>query len=95
MTKLEKPQKYVSRDGYLLSCDYFVVSHETVTSDALYKGDADDRSFGSVIILEGSADITCCGERVQAGKGESFFITAGSGEFTIEGDAEVLITWVP
>ena len=26
---------------------------------------------------------------------ESLFVTAGSGEFTIDGDAKVLITWVP
>ena len=95
VTRLCKPQKYVSSDGYLLSCDYFVVSHEIITPDASYTGDADERSFGSIIVLEGSAKITCACENLDIRKGESLFITAGSGEFTIEGDAEVLITWVP
>ncbi|WP_092327749.1 hypothetical protein [Butyrivibrio sp. YAB3001] len=61
VTKLVRPEKYVSRDGYLLSCDYFVVSHEVITSGASYKGDADERSFGSIVILEGCADVICQG----------------------------------
>ena len=95
VTKLTRPEPYVSNDKYLLSCDYFVVSDKKITSGVGYKGDADERSFGSVIFLEGSAKVTCQGETIEAVKGESLFITAGSGEFTIEGDAEVLITWVP
>lgn len=95
VTRLEKPQKYVSGDGYLLSCDYFVVSHEIIRPGAIYKGDADERSFGSVIVLEGKAVITCGEEQLDIRKGDSLFVTAGSGEFTIEGNAEVLITWVP
>ena len=95
VTRLEKPQGYVSKDGYLLSCDYFVVGHETVTGDSSFRCNADERSFGSIVFLEGSAEVTCQGESIKAKKGESLFVTAGSGEVVIDGEAEVLITWVP
>ncbi len=68
VTKLVRPEKYVSRDGYLLSCDYFVVSHEVITSGASYKGDAAEWSFGSIVILEGCADVICQGECIRAKK---------------------------
>jgi mannose-6-phosphate isomerase len=95
VTKLERPLKYVSNNGYLLSCDHFVVNHEIITPDSSYIGNADERSFASIIFIGGSAKIIYGSDTTTVRKGESLFVTAGSGEFTIEGDAEVLITGVP
>ncbi|WP_022766139.1 type I phosphomannose isomerase catalytic subunit [Butyrivibrio sp. XPD2006] len=95
VTELVMPHKYTQGDRCLLSCEHFVVSHEAVTSDVSFKESADERSFVSIIVIGGQGSITCCSDSFECKKGESYFITAGSGEFQIDGDAEVLITRIP
>ena len=60
---------------HLAKCDYFTV--DVVAGG--YTGTADETSFVSLLITEGEGRLTCGGETVQAKKGDSFFITAGSG----------------
>lgn len=55
---------------------------------------ADETSFVSLLITEGEGRLTCGGETVQAKKGDSFFITAGSGAYALTGSCKALLTTV-
>ena len=57
-------------------------------------GEADETSFVSVLVMSGSGKVTAGGETLEAKKGDSIFITAGSGEYELEGDMEALLTTV-
>ncbi|MGN0632599.1 MAG: type I phosphomannose isomerase catalytic subunit [Oscillospiraceae bacterium] len=83
------------KDGYtiklLSSCEYFT----TYVLDVETKAEltADESSFNSLLILEGSVTIEG-DETVTAGKGDSVFITAGSGKYTINGKCRAVLTKV-
>ena len=75
---------------HLAKCDYFTV--DVVAGG--YTGTADEMSFVSLLITEGEGRLTCGGETVQAKKGDSFFITAGSGAYALTGSCKALLTTV-
>lgn len=51
-------------------------------------------SFVSILIMNGTGTITCDGETVDYRKGDSFFLPAGSGSYTVEGSCDALITTI-
>ena len=53
---------------------------------------ADGSSFDSLLVLDGKAEISAEGESVRAEKGDSIFIAAGTGKYTISGKGEIIIT---
>ena len=75
---------------HLAKCDYFTV--DVVAGG--HTGTADETSFISLLIIEGEGRLTCGGETVQAKKGDSFFITAGSGAYALTGSCKALLTTV-
>lgn len=75
---------------HLAKCDYFTV--DVVAGG--HTGMADETSFVSLLITEGEGRLTCGGETVQAKKGDSFFITAGSGAYALTGSCKALLTTV-
>lgn len=75
---------------HLAKCDYFTV--DVVAGG--HTGTADETSFVSLLIIEGEGRLTCGGETVQAKKGDSFFITAGSGAYALTGSCKALLTTV-
>ena len=75
---------------HLAKCDYFTV--DVVAGG--HTGTADETSFVSLLITEGEGRLTCGGETVQAKKGDSFFITAGSGAYALTGSCKALLTTV-
>lgn len=81
---------------HIASCKYFTV--DKVILDGLRRkkltGDADRSSFVSMLVLDGEGKISAGGESVNAQKGDSIFVTAGSGEYEIEGEMEALLTTV-
>lgn len=81
---------------HIASCKYFTV--DKVILDGLRRkkltGDADRSSFVSMLVLDGEGKISSGGESVNAQKGDSIFVTAGSGEYEIEGEMEALLTTV-
>ena len=86
-----KPQgKPVKIDGgeetLLRSCEYFDVHKIKVSGTVTL--DADEKSFMSVLVLDGSGKI---GE-LDANKGDSFFVPAGYGRFTLTGNLEVILS---
>ena len=81
------------KDGYtiklLSKCEYFTTYRVDVESKAVL--DADDKSFNSILVLEGAPQIT--GEDiVNAKKGDSVFVSAGSGKYAVEGKCTFILT---
>lgn len=72
----------------LTKCDLFNVEKVTVTE--AYSDIADNTSFVSVLITDGSGKI----DSIEIKKGDSLFIPANYGEFQISGNIEAIITRV-
>ena len=81
---------------HVASCEYFTV--DKVILDGLRRkkltGEADETSFVSVLVMSGAGKGTAGDETIEVKKGDSIFITAGSGEYELEGDMEALLTTV-
>ncbi len=74
----------------LRSCEYFNVNKLELEDAVTFT--ATEKSFNSILVLEGKCVISCGDEMVIAGKGDSVFVDAGTGEYTIKGVAELIIT---
>lgn len=81
---------------HIASCKYFTVDKFYLDGNTLndVKGNVDNKSFLSILFLEGKGNISCGYEKLDFKKGDSFFISAGSGGYSIEGECEVLLTRV-
>ncbi len=96
VTKLEKysqPDFGGSEDGdkkLLCDCDLFTVNHISV--DGELKDFADETSFVSLLVMSGNGELEACGEKIRLTKGDSIFIPAGSGDYTVSGKTEILET---
>lgn len=90
VTRREPARTDYNFGGHLARCAYFTVDKVT----APYAGVCDDESFTSVLILEGEGQLTCGGETMDIRKGDSLFLPADSGAFTLTGTAQGLITRV-
>ena len=77
--------------------DYFIVDKLDLDGEILSEaeGTVDEKTFLSVLILGGEGIITCGNEELTYKKGDSFFLTAGSGDWTIRGTCDALLTTVP
>ena len=85
-TPVEQHEGYTSK--LLASCEYFTTYALDIESKA--ELEADEKSFNSLLILEGEADIGS----INAGKGESVFVTAGTGKYTVSGKCKAVLTLV-
>ena len=72
----------------LTKCDLFNVKKVSVKN--IFDGVADEKSFVSVLVTDGTGKI----ENIDIKKGDSLFIPANYGTFTISGNLEVIITRV-
>lgn len=81
---------------HVASCDYFTVDCLNMDGKLMssMKGSVGEESFASILIMEGEGTISCGGETIPYRKGDSFFMSAGSGEYEISGECEALITTV-
>ena len=76
----------------LASCDYFTVKEMEVTSHAALM--ADEKSFHSLLLLDGSLTLSMGGEKLEMKKGASVFVPAGSGDYTLTGKGRLILTTV-
>ena len=76
----------------LASCDYFTVKEMEVTSHAALM--ADEKSFHSLLLLDGSLTLFMGGEKLEMKKGASVFVPAGSGDYTLTGKGRLILTTV-
>lgn len=82
--------------SHVVTCKYFTVDKIVLDGQKRKKliGEADETSFVSVLVLSGTGKVTVNGETMDVKKGDSVFITAGSGEYELEGAFEALMTTV-
>lgn len=74
----------------LVSCDLFTMYRLSI--NGAYSSFCTEDSFVSLLCLEGGAEIECDGEKLSVKKGESIFIPANSGKFTVNGEVKLLET---
>ena len=90
-----KASSYERLDGYskqfLASCDYFTVFKLDIETHAQMC--ADNTSFNSLLILEGSGTIDCgSGDSLDFVKGDSIFVPAGLKDYTVNGKCKLILT---
>ncbi len=81
---------------HVADCDYFTVDKLNLDGKVMKKmeGTVSGASFASILMLDGKGTISCRGETVGFQKGDSFFLSADSGNYQIEGACDALITTI-
>lgn len=82
---------------HVADCDYFTVDRLNLDGkvmDAL-AGEISEESFASILILDGKGTIRNQGETLEYKKGDSFFLPAGCGFYTVNGSCDALVTTIP
>ncbi len=92
-TRSTNPEgKLIVEKGYssqiLTKCDLFNVKKVSVTNRFI--SIADNKSFVSVLVTDGEGEI----DNIEIKKGDSLFIPANYGDFTVSGNVEIIITRV-
>lgn len=84
--------KLIEKDGYstqlLTQCDLFNVKKISISTS--FDGIADENSFVSVLVTDGQGKI----DNIDIKKGDSLFIPAGYGAYTVSGKLDIIITKV-
>ena len=88
VSSLKKFEPTVFDDGILGKSEYFTVKNYRVNGELMLC--TDEESFNSVTAIRGGGYIN--GEPIA--RGDTFFIPAGFGKYKIEGDLEILLTYV-
>lgn len=86
----EKARFRTPQRELLTVCDLFSVCRVRCADS--YRDAADAESFVSLLVLEGEGKFICGDTQFSLRKGESVFIPAGAGAFTVQGEAELLET---
>ncbi len=76
----------------LTACDLFKMYNLKISDS--FESEADETSFVSLLCLEGSAEVECGEKTLSFKKGESIFIPANAGRFSVKGETEILETRV-
>lgn len=90
----------ILKDGssypHVADCDYFTVDKLNLDGKVMrgMEGYASEESFVSILVLDGKGFITSEGEKLEFTKGDSLFISAGSGEYRITGTCDALVTTI-
>jgi mannose-6-phosphate isomerase len=74
----------------LAECDYFQTEIIEVQSKALFN--VNEESFVSIICLEGETAVVSGDETVVVQKGDSLFLPAGMGEYSVIKPCKLLVT---
>lgn len=95
VTKREVIKKEENNSKHLISCKYFTVDKVLLDSKTdSFIGNADEKSFVSLLIIDGEGQIKTKDESMDYIKGDSFFIDANNGKYEIIGDGEIIVTTV-
>lgn len=74
----------------LANCDFFKVDKYDVDGEIGFF--ADEKSFNSILCLEGDGFILCDGVKLSITKGDSYFVPANMGKYDIQGKLQVIIS---
>lgn len=82
---------------HLVACDYFIVDKLVLDGKFLSeaRGTIDEKTFLSVVIVDGEGKIYCGDEEFYYRKGDSYFLTANAGDWKIKGTCHAILTTVP
>lgn len=72
------------------SCEYFAVKEVRLKGNKTFV--ADEKSYHAIIVTEGSLELSCEGYAEKLSAGQTVFIPANIGEYTLSGKATVLLT---
>ena len=86
-TPVEKHEGYTSK--LLAKCEYFTTY--ALDIDGTAELEADGTSFNDLLFLEGEGTVSGDSE-TQFKKGDSIFITAGTGKYTVSGKCRAVLT---
>ena len=84
-SSLDTPERKLLAD-----CPLFKVWKLETNGDFSEK--ADESSFVSLLVMDGSGSLDCCSETLPLKKGDSIFIPAGAGEYRLSGKLEIIET---
>ena len=78
---------------HVADCDYFTVDHLNLDGNVTNKieGKVSGGSFAGLLFLDGRGTVSTWGEALDFEKGDSFFLPAGTGAFTIDGTCDALL----
>lgn len=81
---------------HVADCDYFTVDKLNLDGKVMriMEGNVSEESFASILILDGNGTISNQGETLEFQKGDSFFLSAGSGVYRVEGTCDALVTTI-
>ena len=81
---------------HVADCEYFTVDKLYLDGTLMgsVKGTVDKSSFVSILFMEGEGQISCGGEVLPYRKGDSFLLTADSGDYEVYGSCEALVTTI-
>jgi glucokinase-like ROK family protein len=81
---------------HIADCDYFTVDKLDLDGvlTSRMQGSVSDASFLSILILDGKGTIRSGSETLSYKKGDSLFISAGSGSWEIQGTCDALLTTI-
>lgn len=99
VTKLEKYSQpdfskgdalYADGKKLLADCPLFKVWKLDIEDK--HDGFSDENSFVSLLIMDGEGTLECCNENISLKKGDSIFIPANAGGYSLKGKFEVIET---
>ncbi len=93
VAKLMPPKTHYNFHGHLAQCEYFTVDAMDLNDEErTFK--TDGTSFNSLLFLSGEAEVVCGSEKLLCKKGDSVFISADSGKYTVSGNFTALLIYV-
>ena len=88
------PAPVMGGDGDMLAdCEYFRVRQATVNGEKTETVTA--ASFVSVVVVKGEGTLSMDGETLPLQQGDSIFIPAQEGTYTVSGDMQLVLTDIP
>ncbi len=81
---------------HVADCDYFTVDKLNLDGRIMNRieGFVSEESFASILILDGEGEISSGEETLSFQKGDSLFLSAGSGSYQVEGICDALVTTI-
>lgn len=99
VTKLEKYSQpdfckcvELYKDGKKLLADCPLFKVWKLDIDGEFIGNSDENSFVSLLVMDGEGVLECCNENISLKKGDSIFIPANAGGYSLKGKFEVIET---
>ncbi len=94
VSKLTPETAPVFEKNHIAQCKYFTVDKMDISEN--YTDNCDETSFHALLLTQGSATIKCSENEIAANMGDTIFIPANTGEYTVicKGNCTYLKTYI-